>query len=64
MIFYTHTSNCHMQHFPDLKLQQARIRWPWLTLSCVSLLVGFSYLAMVDLVGPVQLTQNQTEQQP
>ncbi len=35
----------------------------WLTLSCVSLLAGFLYLAVVDIAGPVQLTQNPIEQQ-
>ncbi|MBE9067937.1 hypothetical protein IQ260_14885 [Leptolyngbya cf. ectocarpi LEGE 11479] len=53
-----------MQHSPDPNFQQPRIKWSWLTLSCISLLAGFSYLAIVDLTSPVQLTQNPLEQQP
>ncbi|MEM7066679.1 MAG: hypothetical protein AAF572_26380 [Cyanobacteria bacterium P01_B01_bin.77] len=53
-----------MQYSPDPNLQQPRIRWSWLMLSCVSLLAGFSYLTIVDIASPVQLTQNPTEPLP
>ncbi|MEM6256316.1 MAG: hypothetical protein AAF821_25665 [Cyanobacteria bacterium P01_D01_bin.156] len=52
-----------MQQPQEPTLEQPRIRWSWLTLSCVSLLVGFLYLAVVDLSNPIQLTQTPTEQQ-
>ncbi|MEA5465549.1 hypothetical protein [Leptothoe sp. PORK10 BA2] len=53
-----------MEHPQEPNLEQPRIKWSWFTLSCVSLMVGFLYLAVVDIAGPVQLTQNSTEQQP
>ncbi|MFG6102104.1 hypothetical protein U2F10_07615 [Leptothoe sp. EHU-05/26/07-4] len=53
-----------MQHPQDPNLEQPRFRWSWFTLSCISLFSGFLYLAVADITAPVQLTQNQTEQQP
>ncbi|NEZ58365.1 hypothetical protein DXZ20_22505 [Leptolyngbyaceae cyanobacterium CCMR0081] len=64
MSFYTSAYTGHMQHPQDPNLEQPRFRWSWFTLSCVSLFSGFLYLAVVDITAPVQLTQNQTEQQP
>ncbi|MBX2864163.1 MAG: YpbF family protein [Leptolyngbyaceae cyanobacterium MAG.088] len=53
-----------MQHSQEPTLEKSGIRWSWFTLSCACLFAGCLYLAVVDLTGPVQLTQNSIEQQP
>lgn len=62
MPFYTYTDP--MESSQDPNLEQPRIKWSWFTLSCIGLFAGFLYLAVVDITGPVQLTQNPAEQQP
>ncbi|ESA36868.1 hypothetical protein N836_04735 [Leptolyngbya sp. Heron Island J] len=51
------------QHPQAPNCKRPRIKWAWLTLSCVSLCAGFLHLAMVDMTGAVQLSQQPTEQQ-
>ncbi|MEM1239551.1 MAG: hypothetical protein AAGI45_06915 [Cyanobacteria bacterium P01_H01_bin.26] len=53
-----------MPHFYEPTPAQPRIRWSWFALSCISLLSGFLYLATVDIVSPVRLSQTATEHQP
>ncbi|MEO0434570.1 MAG: hypothetical protein AAF151_23035 [Cyanobacteria bacterium J06656_5] len=52
-----------MQHPQEPHIEQPRIKWSWLTLSCISLFSGFLYLAVVDISAPIQLTQTPTNQQ-